>query len=79
MKPIPKEYTSNKTSIGVTSLHNDSIKQENCEYCKAKRLGAEGLTFQNSGFTSGKMRIDDFERLLSLGYTRTGNYYYTRN
>ena len=31
------------------------------------------------GFTSGKLRIDDFERLLNLGFTRSGNYFYCRD
>jgi arginine-tRNA-protein transferase len=30
-------------------------------------------------FTSGKFRIDDWERLLNLGFTRSGNYFYFRD
>jgi len=32
-----------------------------------------------TGFTSGKMRADDFGRLLELGFTRSGNYFYQRD
>ena len=31
------------------------------------------------GFTSGKFRADDFECLLNLGFTRSGNYFYLRD
>ena len=31
------------------------------------------------GFTSGKFRSDDWERLLNLGFTRSGNYFYQRD
>lgn len=31
------------------------------------------------GFTSGKFRIDDWEALLNLGFTRSGNYFYYRD
>ena len=32
-----------------------------------------------TAFTSGKFRIDDWETLLNLGFTRSGNYFYFRD
>jgi len=31
------------------------------------------------GFTSGKLRADDFEHLLNVGFTHSGNYFYVRD
>ena len=50
-----------------------------CGYCKGKRLtddGKEetGLLNHKLGFTTNKLRIDDYETLLDNGFIRSGNY-----
>lgn len=70
-------------------ISTDKSKRQKCEYCRGRRvtdpdflnrsLEFGKLNFHMSGFTSGKFRIDDFERLLNMGYTRSGNYFYVRD
>ena len=79
---------ANKSSINIVYVTSERMKRPNCEYCYGRRVTDPEfndrtkfgpLTFGMSAFTSGKFRIDDFERLLNLGYTRSGNYYYLRD
>jgi len=39
----------------------------------------EGLEYFKIGFTTNKLRIDDYEILLENGFTRCGSYVYARN
>ncbi|TNV81128.1 hypothetical protein FGO68_gene1509 [Halteria grandinella] len=77
---LQEEFCENKTSILINAFHDETPEMKNCDYCQGKRNGGEeNLPFFMRGFTSGKMRSDDFQRLLNLGYTRSGNYFYQRN
>jgi hypothetical protein len=73
----------NKTSVLVTSSHDDSEGKSECSYCHGKRTtfegNEEGLKYYTSAFTSTKLRADDYEKLLESGYTRCGTYIYIRN
>ena len=73
-------------------MHDNQVELFGCDYCKGIRndpdLYAQALQghedYQKlpnfmSAFTSGKFRIDDWETLLNLGYTRSGNYFYIRD
>ena len=71
---------------GITDSKQKRLK---CEYCRGRRVTDPDfgkkeidfgkLAFHMSGFTSGKLRLDDFEHLLNMGYTRSGNYFYHRD
>lgn len=37
------------------------------------------LKYHKVGFTSNRMRVEDYETLLDHGFTRCGTYYYCRN
>jgi arginine-tRNA-protein transferase len=38
----------------------------------------ENLSYHKIGFSSSKMRYDDYEALLNAGFTRCGSYFYIR-
>ncbi len=79
------DFSVNRSTILINAINDDKFKFKQCDYCKAKRLDPstnqyeEDLSHFMNGFTSGKFRIDDFERLLNLGYTRSGNFFYHRD
>ena len=73
-------YCANKTSILINCMIHNGIKQFNCEYCLNIRGDSEEKQASYlTGFTSGKLRADDFEKLLNLGFTRSGNYFYQKD
>jgi hypothetical protein len=64
----------------INCILDEEKENENCDYCFGKRNGEKDLKYYyRSGFTSGKFRTDDFERLLNLGATRSGNFIYIRD
>ena len=69
--------------------HDDNDTNEDCGYCKGNRhyddietgktdLLEEKCTNSSVGFSSTKMRVDDFESCLNAGFTRCGTYFYRR-
>lgn len=74
---------NNRTSILLTKSHDDSQGTAECSYCQGKRNTFTGeekdLKYYKTGFTTNKLRADDYEILLSQGFTRCGTYVYARN
>ena len=69
--------------------HDNSGEEFECSYCKGKRVvdnpetgetGKEesGLGYHKLGFTSTKMKVEDLEHCLNMGFTRCGTYIYKR-
>ena len=58
----------NKTSILLTRSHGDTKGTPECSYCQGKRqtyMGEEkDLKYHNTGFTSNKFKVSDYEHLL---------------
>ncbi len=82
----------NKSTILLNAIHDNHVKLTSCDYCKSIRndpkLYQEALNGKEdyeklpnfmTAFTSGKFRVDDWETLLNLGFTRSGNYFYFRD
>jgi len=64
--------------------HNDENGTPECSYCGGKRKlfdGSEeaGLLNHKLGFSTNKLKIEDYEVLLDSGFTRCGTYCYIRN
>eukprot|EP00347_Sterkiella_histriomuscorum_P021869 403332481 len=80
----PPKIIENKTSILLSKTHDSSKGGSECSYCCGFRETysgekLEGLKSYKQGFSSMKMRYDDFEELLNKGYSRSGTYFYQRN
>ena len=69
--------------------HSDADEEDECSYCKGKRLvddpesgetgiEEEGCKYHKLGFSSTKMRVEDLEHCLNMGFTRCGTYIYHR-
>ena len=84
-QPPPRRVaTKDRSTALLARVHDSSRGVPECSYCKGKRLtytGEEetGLEYHKLGFTSTKMRYDDYETLLNEGFTRCGSYFYMRN
>ncbi len=82
-KYLKKELVENKSTIFLNRTHDSSNGAKECSYCNGKRETFNGLEEGNlnykSGFSSTKMRVDDYESLLNAGYSRSGSYFYVRN
>jgi hypothetical protein len=86
-KEQPPDYCENKSVIMANSLCGEERTRNRCGYCNNKRDTErnedgslqEGLLSHEIFFTSTKMRVDDYERIHHLGFTRSGNYFYRRN
>lgn len=64
-------------------MNDDSKGTPECSYCNGKRdtfIGEQkDLEYYKIGFTSTKLRIDDYEQLINQGFSRCGCYVYSRN
>jgi len=76
-----------KTSILLSRSHADHDEEKECSYCDGKRTvddpesGEKGiqetdLKYQKLGFSTTKMRVEDLEHCLNMGFTRCGTYIY---
>jgi arginyl-tRNA--protein-N-Asp/Glu arginylyltransferase len=64
-------------------MHDDSRPTPECSYCNGKRqtfLGEEtDLPYYKVGFSTTKLRVDDYEKMIDAGFSRCGTYVYSRN
>ncbi len=84
-EPIPEppskpELAFNRTSIFMTRVISDDDKYgaPECGYCKGFRGKEKDLEYYKVSCGSTKLRTDDYEKLLSRGFTRCGTYIYSR-
>lgn len=67
--------------------HDDKTAEDECSYCFGKRTVDDPMTgeenieekdikYHKIGFTCTKMRVDDFEHCINMGFTRCGTYIY---
>ena len=82
-KKEPVQPAFDKTSILLTKSHGDSKGSPECSYCHGKRDTYNGeekdLKYHKTGFSTNKLKIEDYEVLLQQGWTRCGSYVYIRN
>lgn len=81
-----EEIVANRSCISVTKMCNDNPDKpsKDCDYCVEanKTRGEEEKTdelYCMGGFSSGKFRMDDFERALDMGACRSGDFMHFRN
>lgn len=72
----------------LTKVHSNANPIPDCGYCKGTRSIMDyngevhvehGLKYRSFGFTSNKMRVDDYEELINRGFSRCGCYFYQRD
>ncbi len=68
----------------MSHMHGSAKGYPECSYCKGIRNLYTGdietdCKYHKLGFTSSKLRYDDYESLLNEGFTRCGSYIYIRN
>ena len=63
----------------MNACADDSVKFEDCSYCKPQTGLVTNLFYYQTAFTTTKLRSDDFEHLLERGFTRCGTMMYIRN
>lgn len=86
MKILDKQQiVQNKSSVHISGITADDYECKDCDYCKPKNQ-AKGENEKKSdeiyfmgGLSSGKFRIDHFEKALDLGACRSGDFIYFRN
>ena len=89
-KPKAKPMIFDRTSVLLARSHDDKNYEDECSYCEGKRIVddpetgekdilEEGNKYRKLGFTTTKMRADDLEHCLDMGFTRCGTYIYQRH
>lgn len=82
--PEPKVVVKPHSTVLMARMHDSEKGHPECSYCQGKRHTytgevEEGCNYHKLGFSSSKFRYDDYELLLNEGFTRCGNYFYSRN
>jgi hypothetical protein len=64
----------------LTRTHGSDQGVPDCSYCKGIRNTYNGieenLMYHKVGFSSTKLRADDFEHLINRNFSRSGTYIY---
>ena len=82
VRPGPNTKSKQKTQVVIEQKTNNQTENQSADeqMVDNHESGVEkDLLYYKVGFTSMKMRSNDYEYLLNAGFTRCGTYFYFKN